>query len=248
MYIYKMSDEGLSSDTPIRKRKAWAITIRPKNGITDEHIKMLPQWLSKWSFEERLYAVTEMEDEKRHIHGVFLTYSDKDIRQDNLKRGINTVLKKSLGECWSKHSLVLKYCYNHDWINKYCSKEHRDNAIYDSLGEYDDFLPSAEEQLEAIRNSNQSVIDRYFHKLVELWQEFEKAWDVTAHPVILKYQSLKFIDEMMFVEKRISVIRDKKVVVQVAEAFLRYSREMTDPLRYMTQEEKDIFQLLSQEG
>lgn len=237
-----MSNEVLS-DAPFRTKKAWAITIRPKNGITDENIKEFPKWLSKHMFDNRLFAVTEMTGEKRHIHGVFLTVSNKDLRQDNLKRGINTVLKKSLGECWSKHTLALKYCYNSDWIEKYCAKEHKMNVIYDTLGNYDDFLPTAEEQLQAIKKSKSSIADSYFNNLSELWDEYKFEWKEEGHPLLWKVDAINFLSSMMYEHKRINVIRDRKSRIAIAECFRNYSRGEWNALDDLSKEERLLLEL-----
>lgn len=237
-----MSDEVLS-DAPFRRKKAWAITIRPKNGISDKNIKEFSKWLEKFAFEDRLYAVTEMTGEKRHIHGVFLTVSDKDKRQDNLKRDINKVLKSSLGECWSKHTLKLKYCYNSDWIDKYCAKEHKDNVIYDTLGDYDDFLPTAEEQLQAIKKSKESIADTYFNNLSELWDEYKFEWTPEGSWLHYKIDALKFLGAMMYEHKRINVVRDRKCIINIAEGFRNYKLSMHNYMDWLSEAERDIVAL-----
>ena len=238
-----MSGEELSS-IPFRQRKAWAITIRPKNGITDADINMFKNfWLNKLAYKNRLYAVTEMDGDKRHIHGVFLTRRDNDLRQDNLKRALNTILKRSFGERFSRHTLCLKHVFNKDWEKVYCAKEMKDNIIIDTIGNYDDFLPSAEEQLEAINSKKSKVTDHYFHNLCELWEEYNYKWNDKGFPLIWKVDALNFLKDMMYGKKRISVIRDKKCRVAVAEAFRDYQRGSWDAVDDLTKEELEQYRI-----
>ena len=47
------------------KYKSFAITVRPRNGISDETIEELIKWITKKDYG---IVVIEMEDEARHLH------------------------------------------------------------------------------------------------------------------------------------------------------------------------------------
>lgn len=238
-----MSVKGLSSDPPtFRKRKAWAITINPGCGITEKHIEDFPKLLENWMVPNRLYAVVEKKDTiKSHIHGLFLTEKETNLRQDNFRTSINGVLKEYFGESFNKYvTMKLKYVYNHDWEKKYTTKEMRDNCIYDTIGDYTDFLPSPAEQLEAIKKAHSKTADTYFDNLEKLWNEYHYEWEEDKTWIHLKIRALKFLTDMMYVHRRISVIRDRKCIIAVAEGFRNYQRKKCDYMDFLTKEEKEL--------
>ena len=100
------------------KYNTWAITIRPTNGITNEQIECVTNWIVKTC--DYYHIVTEKDGWERHLHAAL--FLKRDDHKSNLNNRILSIpcLKDTLT---GAEQVVVrkgtKIMYDWNWINKY---------------------------------------------------------------------------------------------------------------------------------
>ena len=131
------------------KYNTWAITIRPTNGITNEQIECVTNWIVKSC--DYYHIVTEKDGWERHLHAAL--FLKRDDHKSNLNNRILSIpcLKDTLT---GAEQVVMrkgtKIMYDWNWINKYMNP--KENLKRDPFHkDIDSFLPPVE-QWEVIRD------------------------------------------------------------------------------------------------
>jgi hypothetical protein len=235
------------------KRWACAVTLNP-NFLSDVFLQEFEKWAKKHTSQYSI--VTEKEDSKRHIHCTLLLQKWRDKakgrRLDRVKASLWEMQQKFDESVTPESKNVtfggVKIIYNYDWENKYMKKGDSTVEIARFTPEkYDEFLPSASEQLEAIRKAeerkNAQVKDHFFNKLAKLWDENNYTFS-ECHGLSLleKRQAALFLEDMMFEKQLISVIRDLKSRKQIVDLFPRYYLRKKQWEQYFTKDELEQIQ------
>ena len=244
-----MNEGEGNGDSLFTKKWAVAITFNPIF-LTDELIKCFMVWVKthalKWS------VITEKEGEQRHIHAILLVDKWKETKKgrrlDKVKESLNKWQEKYdqnyVAKCKHVTNGGVRVVYSMDWVIKYMNKNDSTEIIDENLPDvYDEYLPTAEEQLEWIRMKEEKeaslVKDCFFHKLVKLFDEMEYSFENCNGLIILKKQKTAiFINDLMYKSKVISVIRDIKCVKNIINCFYQYYESSTSNWsQYFTKDE-----------
>lgn len=198
-----------------REYKSYSVTIRPKDGITAEHISKYQKWVMKKSTYS--YTVTEKELHEKHIHSAI--FFEKAQRIDNIKRSIINLFSFSASE---KHFAVcVKPMYNHDWLS-YCNKGDATDVIHSNLPEanmLDHFFPVSNPE----RSAKTSTKLSFYAKLEKLWYELQSPAD-EMNPANCR----NFLFRLMYKDRLIEPLRDDRTIIQVSRHLSRYLNKMEE--------------------
>lgn len=191
-----------------RSHKSYCITIRPKDGISNQQIIDYQAWVAKKT--EYSYTVTEKEHTERHIHSAIFFKEPQ--RIDNVKRSIIGLLK--LSDTEKRVAVCIKSMYSHDWLS-YCKKGDSTQVIHSNLPE--------EHMLEAYfttstdRSSKKSTKLTFYSKLESLWYEQRTPAD-EVNPRTCR----DFLFKLMYHDRVIEPLRDDRTIIQVSRHLSRY--------------------------
>lgn len=100
------------------KYRSYALTVRPRGGLSDATLSALNSWLSKQDYG---VAVTEMENESRHWHGQCWLAEPR--ARGEICKSLQRICERTIAE-WDQAQLKVlrtgvKIAYS-DWIDDYC--------------------------------------------------------------------------------------------------------------------------------
>jgi len=204
--------------------KAYAITVRPRNGISDDQISSIMKFLrSRCDF---YIAVTEKTADERHLHaGLFLKApTTRSKLNDGLKN-----LKCFQAMDFSEKSVLrngTKIMYNRDWCNKYLMKGDDTVIIASNLPEekyIDSYFPPKEEQDKAQRQKRiKDAKSGFYQKLEEMWyQQMPPGVEPTYGSVV------NFLCDNQFNKRTIRVMKDEREWSRHARNLVRYITKAT---------------------
>ena len=208
------------------KFSSFAITIRPRMGVTPNsecEISLL-KYFSKFEYSSVCFEKTGAD---RHLHAQ-VWFNDPKVKGDLMKQIRDRILAKTVPD-WDnaqkKVACKIKIAYN-DWFENYCAENETKGdplelKFHNPPLETDSFYPSEEEQ-ESIKNKANAK-DPRFHHYKELYYERnkEKPKDTT--------EVARFLHIIMFIEKLIPVVIDKKARINICECLYYYLQDDYDP-------------------
>lgn len=202
---------------------AYAITIRPADGITDDQIQAVTKFII--SRCDYYVIVTEKTGAARHLHaGLFL-------KKPVQKKVINVRLREL--KCFKALSNSEKYVmnkgtkimYNRDFIDEYLTKGD-DTEIIDINAppeDCSDYFPPPEEQDRAMRSARINTA-----KNAKL-QELEELFLEHGPPHMSSFKVAKnFLADMMFNKRLIKGYKDMRELNATATMFMHYVLKTTD--------------------
>lgn len=200
------------------KYQSFAITFRPRNGVTDKHITKFMKYVRRTC--TYYHVVTEKSNEERHLHaGLFLTAA-------KLKANVITDLKRldpTLDDEEKRNiNRGVRIQYNLDFIQNYLDKDDDTVVIGSNLpekGRLESYWPPMEEQRLAMA---QKATDKYYANLEALWYQH-----TPPNQPVTKENCVMFLGDMMFNERKIRVMRDDKHIKNVAVMLTRYLTKET---------------------
>lgn len=158
------------------------------------------------------FLVAEKEQEARHLHGQLFFPNGKrkfDLAkvlikiQDTTDPAEVRVLKQGI-----------KIAYSDDFYTEYTNKPDSIMIIDKFIQDSEDYYPSQEEQDKV--KARARAIDAKYHHLKELWDEQEEPPHLNQQNITL------FLYKLMYVDKKINVISDKKCFNQTAKSMFHY--------------------------
>lgn len=203
----KMSDQ----QSQIR---SYAITLRPRTGVSDEQIQTLVKWVKKNC--EYYFVITEMTMADRHVHaGLFLK---KKKTKSNFSTDMLRLFKDLDVEEKSVFRKGIRMMYNNDFIDNYLTKntDGETVVIERSLPEVAT-LNSYYLECPAPKKKGPSAVDPFYANLEKLWWEHKRPIEET-NPSNLR----NFLMNMMNNERKIRVIADNKKIFSISCALSRY--------------------------
>lgn len=202
------------------KYSSYALTIRPRNGITQEQIRSVCDWISKRS--TYYHVVTEKLDHERHIHaGLFLR---QPVTRSNMQTNL-TRLGQSLGLDSDEMKVLnagLKIMYSADWIFNYLDKDDSTQVVLDNLPErhhIETYLPPPLEDVP----SRVEKKSKFYWKLESLWY-----LHVNPGTEINTRNARDFLFDVMYNKRLIDILRDDKVIIQVARHLVRFLNKSSE--------------------
>lgn len=197
-----------------RKVKSVAVTIRPRDGISDCQIQAFNAWALKKS--RYSYTVTEKELEERHLHSAL--FFDEPIRHDNVKSSIMNLFP-SLSTAEKRVAVKVKLVYSHDWIS-YLEKGDSTVVIHSNLPEVHSlhayFSPKSSTSKQKTNESS------FYHKLERLWNE-QVSPGTECNPRTCR----DFLFDLMYNKRLIEPLRDDRTIVQVSRHLHRFINKYT---------------------
>jgi len=181
--------------------KAFAYTIRPKDGVKPDGI--IESKLIKYIKKYHGFIVAEKEGISRHLHGVI--YYEKGKRKRDFFLILAKFQQDEQGtELDYNEERVLKggirIAYNDDFYTEYTNKPDSILILENLPDNTKEYYPSEEEQEKVKRQSK--AVDKTYNHLLDLWKESKRELSENAVKV--------FMYEMMYVQKTIKVIEDRK--------------------------------------
>ena len=191
--------------------KTYAITVRPRTGITDVQVQRLSDWVKKQC--EYYHVVTEKNDDERHLHaGLFL-------KKEKERKNVISMLLNQMKELDGEERTVLrkgvKVMYNMDFIDNYLDKDDDTKVIVSNLP--DQYLGFPEKAEDLNRKA-----DPYYAKLEKLWYEHQN-----TGVEVCGQTCRDFLFDMMYNKRLIRIIADDKRIMQVARHLMRYLKKST---------------------
>lgn len=208
----------MSPPAVVPSYKSYAVTVRPRDGVTPEQITKFMKWVRKMCVY--YYVVTEGEGATRHIHaGLFMYKAQK-------RSNLCTALVRQFPELDNEESRILKagvrVQYDINFIESYLTKDEEVIEIASTLpevGKLEGFWPPAAEQAKA---KAAKAVDKYFAKLEMLWNEHRgPSVEVTQKNVG------DFLFDMMYDTRAIRCIVDPKRGKQTVTVLLNYLSRKT---------------------
>jgi len=190
--------------------RTYALTVRPRDGVTDDHVSRISKWVRKNA--EYYHLVTEKTGSRRHVHcGVVLKESRT--RSNVLQRILN-LFKELTATEKSVLRNGLKIMYNWDFVNHYLDKDDETVVIESHLpesGHIESFFPP--KPVEKVSKK----CSLYYHELETLWFKH-----VSPGTEVHTKNARDFLFKMMYSERCIPVIRDDKQIIQTARHLVRW--------------------------
>lgn len=200
---------------PERKEKVFAITHRPKDGVSEDDIQKLTGYLRKKGDYYKI--ITEKEGHERHIHAVVY------MKEPALCRNVTRAILNLFPDLRPEEKMVLrqgvKVSKSKQWL-EYLEKGDSTVVIATNLPEekrIDAFYPKRSEP------ARESKKVSYYTRLETLWYEHARAM-LVANPENCRH----FLFNMMYNERKIDVIRDDKTIIQVSRHLSRYINKVTE--------------------
>ena len=221
--------------------RSFALTIRPRDGISDDTIAGLSKWLSKLDFA---VAVLEKEGIERHLHAQIWTNQPKakgDIIKQCERICIRTIPDfQNDGAAKKVLRGGIKIAYSDWYLDYLCENDLKEepNIIIESppTNTYD-YYPTEEEQ-EAVQRVTNAVDPRFTDLEVKALQFFEKR-SLGCN----KKNVATFLADAMFVSRTIKVLmhqRDRVSLALSLYAFMAHSCDTGMFINETKEDRKDI--------
>jgi len=113
--------------------KTYALTLRPRNGVTEKHVEGLTAWIRKRS--EHYHIVTEKDGHAKHVHAAL--YLKVSVTRSNFCV-VYARLLKSFG-LDAEETIVarkgVRILYSNDFVTKYLDKDDNTEVVVSVLPE-----------------------------------------------------------------------------------------------------------------
>jgi len=191
--------------------KTYAITVRPRAGITDDQVDRLSTWIRKQC--EYYHVVTEKKDEQRHLHAALFLKTSKE------RKNVISMLLNQMKDLDGEERTVLrkgvKLMYNMDYIDNYLDKDDETVKVISNLPDKYLGFPEKEDSLDR-------KADPYYAKLEKLWYEHQH-----TGVEVCGQTCRDFLYDLMYNKRLIRIIADDKRIMQVARHLMRYLKKAT---------------------
>lgn len=196
------------------KFHTFAVTIRPRDGITDKQIETFVLWCKKQCLY--YHVITEKTDYERHVHAAVFF---------NLKKtrsNVCTMMKRLYKDLSSEEQKVLlrgiKVMYNKDFVMNYMNKDD-DTVIIESVlpesNHMESYFPPPKPAVSS--DGRTKKCSAYYHELERLWYEHMEPHHEKNTMVIRD-----FLFKMMYSLRVIPVMRDDNTIRQTARHLCRW--------------------------
>jgi len=219
--------------------RSFCLTIRPRDGIKDNLVQKITQWLAK---QQYAVGVLEMENEARHLHAQI--WSDTERHKNDILKQMKRFCESLIEDWDAAQTKVLrggvKIAYS-DWYLEYLldneQKGTAENVIINNPPDKTErFYPTEEEQ-EKVKSVANSV-DPRFTKLEIDFHEWNEEYNLEVNEVAIA----KFLNWSMFDKRTIKVIITPKDRYNLANALLCYITKSSNKYNFIvkTNEEKKM--------
>lgn len=219
--------------------RSFAITVRPRDGVTDKTISAYLKWFEKLDYA---FVCTEKDGVERHIHAQIFTDNAK--AKGDITKQVERICERTICDWDQSQKKVLrqgiKVAYS-DWYLDYLKenelKDNSCNILYEKLPENTYPYYPTEEQQEQVRTTANAV-DPRFTDLEFKCNEFLTLRGISLTPKNVA----SFLADAMFNLRTIKVMmhqRDRTALALTLHAFMSKSSNV-DLFINRTAEEKKI--------
>ena len=199
----------------IQKFRTFAITIRPRNGIDDDAIIVVTEWIRKRC--THYYIVTEKEGSAKHIHAALylkVSVTRSQILTVLLRLGAKIDLDNDEIAVLRKGLRIL---YSNDFVENYLSKDDNTEVVASCLPESSTLLSWYPPKPQPLTKKIAARHSKYYWELEALWNLHKRPIEEANTPNIRN-----FLFNMMYNKRLIPVIKDDKSIIQVAKHLTRW--------------------------
>jgi len=196
------------------KVKTFAITFRPRGGISDSQISSFVAWAKKKTQFHSI--ITEKLGEQRHLHAAL--WLEKAVANGNMGVTLCRLFKDLDPEEKAVFKSGIKVMYNSDWLTNYLSKgddtvEISNNLPIEGPGYLESYYPPT---ILPTKKGPGPTDPKYAH-FEKLWYEHVPS-DVEVTPLNCRH----FLFRMMNKDRLIRVIEDDRKIMMISRALARY--------------------------
>jgi len=208
--------------------KSFALTIRPRMGITSNTVDAFKTWLSKQTYA---VAVLEMEHEARHLHAQI--WLDEGRTKDDVSKAVKRICERTIEDWDAAQTKVLrggiKIAYS-DWYLEYLVDNEAKGCVeIDSIilnnppNKTEDYYPSEEEQeaVKAVSNAADPKFLSMEQQCNEYLARYQKELTIKNVANWLCYA--------MFQERTMKVLinqRDRTAICKTLYAYMSHSNDI----------------------
>lgn len=205
----------MSSATPIR---SFAVTFRPRDGVTDEQIQKFVKWVKKYA--TYYYVITEKNDKERHIHAAL--FLSKAVRRSSLLITLVRLYPDLSYEEKRVFQTGIKNMYNYDWLGSYLEKGDDTIVVERNLPERH-LMDAYFDEVPSLKKKGPSAADPFFSNLENLWH-LHRGPASDPNPQEIRC----FLMDMMNNTRVIRVIADNRKIFALSCALSRYIKKETE--------------------
>lgn len=201
--------------------KTYALTVRPRDGITEQQLGALATWIRKRS--DHYHIVTEKTASARHVHAAL--YLKVAVSRSNFVVVFARLLKQ-FGLDFEEMAVAkkgVKILYNNDFVTCYLNKGDDTVVVASSLPEVsrlDAYYPPKPEVASRVSRTEQH--SKYYWHLESLWHKH-----VPPTYEVHTLNARDFLFRMMYHERCLPVIKDDRQIIQVARHLTRWLNRVT---------------------
>lgn len=197
------------------KFKTFAITLRPRSGVSDDDILKFTQYWKKKS--EFYHIVTEKLGSAKHIHAALF------LKKESSRSNVCQLMKQTFDHLdESEKSVMLKgikVLYSNSFIDTYMDKDDDTVVVESNLpesGTLESWYPRKEE-IPVKGSKNKSA---YLHELESLWYKYQPTTQE-----INTMEARNFLYNMMYNKREINYIKNDRDIFQMARHLVRFLRK-----------------------
>ena len=217
------------------KYRSYAITISPSIEVEGKIQKDLTAWINKQPYAFAVIEGGAGKEQKRHLHAQ--VFYEEPREKGSLTKALKRIVLANDAEAKTHIAVKVKIAYNDDFIDEYMTKDITELIRDEIPAEASEYYPSEEEQQKVKQRSN--ATDPTYHYWKELYEDYE---DKKENPELADIA--RFMANMMFVEKKIKVISDKRHRVEKTKSLWMYINSLSRIDEFLT---KDDYELWFQE-
>lgn len=200
---------------PEIKESVFAITHRPRNGVSDDDVAKITDYLRKRC--KYYKVITEKDHDERHVHAV--GYFTEPCLCKNVVRAVLNLFPDLLPEERMVLRQGIKVSKSIQWL-AYMEKGDSTVVIANTLPEVshlEAYYPDRESTPKERKNLS------YYGRLEKLWYSHVSPGKV-PNPENCRH----FLFNMMYNERLIDVIRDDKTIIQTSRHLARFINKVTE--------------------
>lgn len=214
--------------------RSYCITIRPRDGISDETVTQCKKWLTKCDYAS---AVLEMENESRYLHAQIWSNTPK--ARGDICKAVQRICERTVKD-WDNAQLKVlrsgvKIAYS-DWYLDYLEEndlKEAPNIIYSSPPELTmEFYPTEEDQLNL--QTMKTAVDPRFANLEIQCLAYLGERTVTEKSVAA------FLCDAMFVQRTIKCVIQQRDRIALAKTLYAYISKTTNIYMFLEKEKEQV--------
>lgn len=206
----------------MNKFTTFAVTVRPRSGVSDKHVESFCKWVRKNC--EFYYVITEKSGDERHIHsGLFLKIPKT---RSNVCQMVSQLFKDFDAEEKSNVNRSVKILYSNLFLTDYMNKDDDTVVIERNLPE----LQSLEKYYPPKPSPTVAATSKRLN-MHSTMEQYERLWREHVSPLVQCNTSTvrDFLFDMQYNQRVIGLMDDKKLI-QHSRWFTRwYHRAETCP-------------------